>query len=70
MSEPDPGSDGKTGEDHSGISKEDFSLLIHRHLNKYITLADNKASILLSAQLAFIGLSANFLNNVWGDASL
>lgn len=31
----------------------------HDHLNRYIALADNKASILLTAQIAFLGLFAN-----------
>lgn len=54
--------------ERNGISKEDFSLMVHDHLNEYISLADKKASVLLSAQLAFIGLSANVLNNIWGEA--
>ena len=35
---------------------------IHTHLNKYIISADRKASILLTAQFAFLGLSANALS--------
>jgi len=35
------------------------------HLNEYIKFADQKASILLSGQLAFLGLFANLLMQNW-----
>ncbi|QRV17443.1 hypothetical protein JMJ58_21035 (plasmid) [Haloterrigena salifodinae] len=38
---------------------------IHEHLNTYISSADQKASILLTAQLAFLGLIANVFLDVW-----
>lgn len=37
---------------------------VNEHQNRYIELADNKASILLTAQLAFLGLFANALLNL------
>lgn len=40
------------------------------HLNHYIPLADNKASILLTAQFAFLGLGANALNNLTVESQL
>ncbi|WP_152420359.1 Pycsar system effector family protein [Halococcus thailandensis] len=39
-------------------------------MNQYISLADNKASILLTAQFAFLGLSANALNNLTFQSSV
>lgn len=40
------------------------------HLNGYVKFADQKASILLTAQLAFIGLYANILRSAWSSAEL
>lgn len=41
------------------ITPNELVTRTHDHLNRYITLADNKASILLTAQIAFLGLFAN-----------
>ena len=43
----------------------DFSTQTLSHLNEYIKFADQKASILLTGQLAFLGLFVNFLNQTW-----
>lgn len=40
------------------FSKDQFVERTQDHLNKYITAADQKASILLTGQLAFLGLLA------------
>jgi len=45
--------------DHDAVASE-----IHEHLNTYIKLADQKASILLTAQFAFLGLFANALRTL------
>lgn len=59
------------------ISTDELVTRTHDHLNQYIALADNKASILVTAHLAFLGLFANALNNlsiespvVWWSALL
>jgi hypothetical protein len=49
-------------EEHTGISTKEFSRLTYEHLNSYIKLANQKASILLTAQLAYLAISANALN--------
>lgn len=41
------------------LTPDELVTRTHDHLNRYITLADNKASILLTAQFAFLGLFAN-----------
>ncbi|WP_435159840.1 Pycsar system effector family protein [Haladaptatus sp. DFWS20] len=56
----------KTNND--GISRSEFSLMVHDHLNEYIKVADRKASLLLSAQIAFLGLFANLVNSSWNTA--
>ncbi|WP_152421821.1 Pycsar system effector family protein [Halorubrum saccharovorum] len=43
----------------SDLTPDELVTRTHDHLNRYITLADNKASILLTAQFAFLGLFAN-----------
>ncbi len=43
----------------SDLTPDKLVTRTHDHLNRYITLADNKASILLTAQFAFLGLFAN-----------
>jgi len=43
----------------------DFSTQTLSHLNEYIKFADQKASVLLTGQLAFLGLFVNFLNQTW-----
>jgi len=45
--------------DHDAVASE-----IYEHLNTYIKLADQKASILLTAQFAFLGLFANALRTL------
>lgn len=46
----------------------DFSERTLSHLNEYIKFADQKASILLSGQLTFLGLFANLLIGTWSDS--
>jgi len=46
-------------------SPTDFSTQTLSHLNKYIKFADQKASVLLTGQLAFLGLFVNFLDQIW-----
>lgn len=46
------------------ISIGDLVTRTHDHLNRYIAIADKKASILLTAQLAFLGLFANVIKNL------
>lgn len=46
-------------------SPTDFSTQTLSHLNEYIKFADQKASILLTGQLAFLGLFVNLLNQIW-----
>ncbi|WP_435159835.1 Pycsar system effector family protein [Haladaptatus sp. DFWS20] len=43
----------------------DFSTQTLAHLNEYIKFADQKASVLLTGQLAFLGLFVNFLSQNW-----
>lgn len=44
--------------------QESFVYAVQDHLNTYIRAADQKASILLTAQLAFLGLSLNVLRTL------
>jgi hypothetical protein len=46
------------------MTTQEFVYNTKEHLNKYIKQADQKASILLTAQLAFLGLFANALNTL------
>jgi len=39
------------------------------HLNKYISSADNKASILLTGLFAFLGFSATLINDILSETS-
>jgi hypothetical protein len=48
----------------SGISGGELGKGTKSHLNKYIGLADQKASLLLTGQLAFLGLTATTLNEL------
>lgn len=48
----------------SDISPDDLVTRTNDHLNQYISMADNKASILLTAQVAFLGLLANAVSNL------
>ncbi|QLG62034.1 Pycsar system effector family protein [Halorarum salinum] len=52
------------------ISPDDLVTRTHDHLNQYISLADNKASILLTAQVAFLGLFANAVSNLSIEAPI
>jgi hypothetical protein len=45
--------------------QESFVYAVQDHLNTYIRAADKKASILLTAQLAFLGLSLNALRTLF-----
>lgn len=46
------------------ITPDELVTRTHDHLNQYISLADNKASILLTAQIAFLGLFANAMRQL------
>ena len=48
----------------------DFSTQTLSHLNEYIKFADQKASVLLTGQLAFLGLFVNVLDGNWGGAGI
>lgn len=52
-------------ENKDGISHTEFAKITRQHLNEYIKLADQKSSILLSAQIAYIGLTGNFIQSSW-----
>jgi hypothetical protein len=49
------------------MDHEDLLQLSHDHINGYIKIADQKASILLSGQLAFLALSTNLVPSEWGS---
>lgn len=49
----------------NGIQDDEFALLVNEHINSYIRLADNKASILLSALVAYLGISLGVLGSLW-----
>ena len=48
----------------------DLSTQTFTHLNAYVKFADQKASILVTGQLAFLGLFVSFLNQVWPGHSI
>ncbi|CDK39464.1 Pycsar system effector family protein [Halorubrum sp. AJ67] len=53
------------------MTKAELAVQTRDHLNKYIAAADQKASILLTGQLAFLGLTATAAKgivNTTGDA--
>jgi hypothetical protein len=50
--------------------QESFVYAVQSHLNTYIKVADQKASILLTAQLAFLGLFSNALRTLFSDTGL
>ena len=54
----------------SDLTPDNLVERTYDHLNHYISLADNKASILLTAQFAFLGLDANALSNLAVDSQL
>lgn len=49
---------------------EELLQLSHEHINGYIKVADQKASILLSGQLAFLALSTNFVPSEWSNLAI
>lgn len=51
-------------------NQEAFVYAVQDHLNTYIRIADQKASILLTAQLAFLGLFSNALRTLFPDTGL
>lgn len=53
----------------SNQSPIEFVRETHSHLNTYITSADQKSSILLTAQFAFLGLFGNALKEGWGTTT-
>lgn len=66
----DSESGGPQNEKPKSLSKAEFAKLTHGHLNDYIKLADRKASLLLSAHIAYLGLvttviSSNFQSSPW-----
>jgi hypothetical protein len=52
------------------MTKQEFVSSVREHLNWYIKMADQKASILLTAQLAFLGLFANALGTLFPTSSV
>ncbi|WP_119815050.1 Pycsar system effector family protein [Halalkaliarchaeum desulfuricum] len=48
----------------------DFSAQTLSHLNEYIKFADQKASVLLTGQLAFLGLFVTVLDGNWAGADV
>lgn len=55
----------KDRNEEDGIESAEFAQLVYNHQNKYIDLADRKASLLLSAHIAYLGLFANMMSRVW-----
>lgn len=55
-------------EDPNTITKSEFVLMVHDHLNQYIQLADSKSSLLLSAQIAYLGLFGNIVRTLWQNS--
>jgi hypothetical protein len=56
--------------DRDGIPTDEFSMLTYEHLNSYIKLANQKASILLTAQLAYIAIFSGMLKDAWISTDL
>lgn len=54
-----------TKNEDDGISRAKFAELVYHHQNKYIDLADRKASLLLTAHLAYLGLFTNTMSRIW-----
>ena len=48
----------------AGLTKAELAGRTHDHLNKYIAGADQKASILLTGQFAFLGLAATAVKDI------
>jgi len=53
----------------SEFTAEDLVKRTHTHLNTYITTADQKASILLTAQFAFLGFYGSGVSEIWKMAT-
>ncbi|QIB79068.1 hypothetical protein G3A49_13370 [Haloferax volcanii] len=53
----------------SEADSKKFARRTQDHLNGYIKFADQKASILLTAQLAFIGLYSNIIKTSWENSA-
>lgn len=51
------------------FSFEELAKRTHTHLNTYISSADQKASILITAQFAFLGFYGSGISNVWTSTS-
>lgn len=52
------------------ISLHEFIRISYEHQNTYIKLADQKASLILTAHVAYLGLFLNFAGNLWPKASV
>lgn len=50
--------------------QESFVYAVQSHLNTYIKVADQKASILITAQLTFLGLFSNALKTLFSDTGV
>jgi hypothetical protein len=48
----------------AAITNAELAVQTQDHLNKYIAAADQKASILLTGQFAFLGLTATAVNDI------
>lgn len=53
-----------------GILHSEFANIVREHHNEYIKLADSKASVLLSAQIAYLAIFGNLVGNSWGSESV
>lgn len=51
------------------FSSEELAKRTHTHLNNYITTADQKASILITAQFAFLGFYSGGIGNIWSSTT-
>lgn len=51
------------------FSSEELAKRTHTHLNTYISSADQKASILITGQFAFLGFYGSGISNVWAGTA-
>lgn len=56
-----------TDQHKTELTAVQFSQLVRDHQNEYIRVADNKASILLSGLVAYLGLSLNAIGSNLGE---
>lgn len=49
------------------MEEEDLLKTAHDHINNYIKFADQKASVLVSGQIALIVVVLNIMSNTWSD---